>query len=193
MITHIHTLNRFALCHDEEPAFHAAYLVLTFLAAALLNVGAFALLVAVHMTLDVTKYHSLYRQSWSRSAIRTLRENIIDLFLLTLALCFAVYLHHAAGVVAVSGLFHVEETLVRGMGMLIPRLEVLWHALAALGNFRKHLERLRKTARGWTYPEALCGVGFVVALTMLLVSPSIIADPGSIKAVLMEQLVPWRI
>ena len=53
-------LRTFAWVHDELPAFHAAYLVLTFLTAALFNFGVFALLIAAHMMLDFVKYREVH-------------------------------------------------------------------------------------------------------------------------------------
>ena len=45
----------FAHRHDELPAFHAAYLVITVLCAALLSLGAFAALIVAHIALDYVK------------------------------------------------------------------------------------------------------------------------------------------
>ena len=60
MSTAIRHLRIFAHEHDDIPAFHAAYLVGTFLAAAIFNLGFFLLLIIGHMCLDVVKYRDFH-------------------------------------------------------------------------------------------------------------------------------------
>ena len=64
-------LRRILHSHDEYPAFHAGYLVLTFLIAALFNLGMFALLISAHMMLDYIKYTELH-QYGHRKALRAM-------------------------------------------------------------------------------------------------------------------------
>ncbi len=186
-------IRTFAFEHDDAPAFHATYLVMTVIAAAMFNVGVFGLLVAAHMCLDVSKYRRMKGVTTAGVITRTFRESVVDVFLLALALCFAVYFHHGAGIVAVSGLLRVEEALVRAIGMLIPRMEVLWHGTSAFFNYRKHMREMHATAGPWTLGEKLCVGGLAVACMLLLVAPRILPASVDVAHVLTEEMVPWRL
>ena len=53
MDTIFNSVRHFAHEHDDQPAFHATYLVIAFLTALLFNLGAFGLLIIAHMSLDM--------------------------------------------------------------------------------------------------------------------------------------------
>lgn len=178
--------------HDEIPAFHAGYLLITLVFAALLNVGAIALLIAAHMGLDLVKYHEIHHQSWKKTWIHTLRESLLDVFMLAVALCFGLYLHHSAGVLAFSGVVRMEEVLLRGAGMVIPRMEVMWNALWIFSNVRQHVLSLRPYEGPWRNREVCYLVGLILSVALLLASPLFI-DHSTLLTLLREQLVPWKI
>ena len=187
-------IRRFLIAHDEAPAFHATYLAMIFLAAALLNVGAFALLVAGHMTLDIVKYRDVHRFSLARAVRATFRESLVDVALLMIALNFAVYLHHATSIVAVSGALHVEQTVLRGFGMIIPRMEVLFHNVRIFGGVQRHMQEVRSAKAGrWKLSEKLCFLILLLAAGLVVAAPFVLADQDAVLRILAEQLVPWRI
>ena len=185
--------NGLAFMHDDSPAFHAAYIALTFIAAALFNVGAFALVVLAHMVLDLFKYYGVHTLPLGRSLAATMRESIVDIALLMVALCFAVYLHHATSIVVVSGLLHVEQTVIRALGMTLPRLEVLWHNMHVFGRINTHMQRLRAGERvPWTIGEWACAGVLAICCVLIAAAPSLLASPEVVMRILTEQLVPWH-
>lgn len=183
---------RFAIAHDDVPAFHAAYLVLTLLAAALLNTGAFALLIVAHAGLDLVKYREVHGRAWPRTLASTLRESLLDLFLLSGALVLAVYLHHGTGIVAVSGIVRAETSLLRGVLLLLPRVGVLWNTLWIFTNIRHHLLRSPEATGPWKVREQLYLLGTLGALLLLAVAPSLFGAEN-VMTILTGQLVPWEI
>jgi len=167
-------IRRFAHKHDEIPAFHAAYLVLSFLAAAILPLGFFALLIALHMALDIIKYRDIHGCSYAVTVRAVILESIVDLALLFAAAAFAVYFHHTFGMAAVSGLIRSELTIVRALGMLIPKYEILQHIVAVFMNFSTYIHdphphlrgRMTKGERvsGW----AIGGCALAIVLAALI-------------------------
>lgn len=187
------TIRRFAIAHDETPVFHAVYLVLTFLAAALLNVGTFGLLVLAHMVLDLVKYREFHAMPWGRTLGATFRESLIDLFLLALALCLAVYLHHGQSIVALSGFLRMEVTIVSAFAVLLPRLEVTWHLLGVFGNIRKHLQHMHGVTGALRMYERLMLAGFFLSVLLVVIAPVVLGDSASVSHVLADELLPWRL
>lgn len=192
MHTNRNRFTAFAVAHDSLPAFHAAYLVLTLLAAALLNVGAFVILIVAHAGLDLVKYHEVHGRAWPRTLQSTLRESLLDIFLLSGALVLAVYLHHGTGIVAVSGIVRAETSLLRGLLLLLPRLGVLWNTLWVFTNVRYHLLRSPEASGPWTVREQLTLAGAACALLLLAASPSLFGAQNVLQT-LTGQLVPWRV
>lgn len=182
----------FAIAHDDVPAFHAAYLVLTLLAAALLNVGAFVLLIVAHAGLDLVKYREVHGRAWPRTLASTLRESLLDLFLLSGALVLAVYLHHGTGIIAVSGIVRAETSLLRGLLHLLPRVGVLWNTLWIFTNIRHHLLRSPEATGPWKVREQLYLLGALGALLLLALAPSLFGAEN-VMTILTGQLVPWDV
>lgn len=200
-MTHTHThsitlaLRHFAHEHDELPAFHAGYLVLTVLAAAILNLGAFALLIAAHVSLDLVKYREVHNLSWIQTLEGTMRESLIDAFLLLVALTFSVYLHHTIGVVAISGVVRADLTVARFAGVFLPKFEILERFLGVLLHIGKHMrsihERLGKT---FTSGERLILFLIIATSILLAAAPTILGiSSSSLFATLAHELIPWRI
>ena len=84
MRTILHAFGTFARGHDDIPAFHAGYLLLTFLAAALFNLGICAIFVCGHMSLDLYKYRDVHHYTWMQTVRATMLESLVDLMLLAL-------------------------------------------------------------------------------------------------------------
>ena len=180
--------------HDRMPAFHAGYLVVTFLIAALFNLGMFALVIIAHMTLDYVKYTELYGYSRRNTWKAMLSESSIDIVLLLIGLVFAVYLHHGVEMAALSGLVRAAVTLARGLGTVIPKLEILYRFVDTLMNPQEHMQHLHEAVRSrWTFffSWMLCIAAMCVLL--LLLAPIILTvDAALLEKVLMDQLIPWN-
>ncbi len=125
--TTLHGIRHFAHEHDDIPAFHAAYLVATFIAAAVLNLGFFLGLILIHMSLDYVKYRDVHRYGYRQTLRAIALESISDIAFFLLALTFAVYLSHTFLLAAVSGIVRSELTILRALGTLIPKVAILEH------------------------------------------------------------------
>lgn len=200
-MSHTHTptvllaLRHFAHAHDDLPAFHAGYLVLTVLAAAILNLGAFAVLIAAHVSLDLIKYRELHRLSWMRTLEGTFRENLIDIFLLVVALTFSVYLHHTIGIVALSGVVRADLTVARVAGVFLPKFEILNRFLAMLLHIGEHMRTLHaRLSKSLASGEQLLLFLLAATLILLLGSPAILGISASaFFETLARELIPWRL
>ncbi len=132
-------LRVFAHEHDDIPAFHAAYLVGTFLAAAVFNLGFFLMLIVGHMCLDFVKYRDYQHYSYSETIWAMFVENMFDIMLLFIALTFSVYTSHTFALAALSGFARTGVTIVRAVGVLVPKIEILQHVLCIFLNIHAYL------------------------------------------------------
>ncbi|ALM09861.1 MAG TPA: hypothetical protein DEB30_01930 [Candidatus Peribacter riflensis] len=196
---HTHTallaLRHFAHEHDDLPAFHAGYLVLTVVFAALLNLGAFALLIAVHVALDLVKYREVHSLSWARTLEGTFRESLLDLLLLSVALTFSVYLHHTIGIVAASGIVRADLTLARFAGVFLPKFEILHRFLVVLLRIGEHLRTIHiRIGQGFSAAEKLQIFLIVSTLILLLAAPTILlVSTGDLVLTVVREMIPWRL
>ncbi len=192
----MHTATRrfhsFALTHDDFPAFHAAYLVLTLLIAAMLNLGFFVLLIAAHMVLDVIKYREIHKKRWRQVIRATIRESLVDLMLLSIAIFFGVTLHHLTGVIALGGILRAEATILRGLALLLARLEILWHTIGVFTHIRDYmLEVTKGFDKPWTPFERVCiGVALGSLTLTALVPFALHLDAVTFARILADLLVP---
>lgn len=192
----ITNLRAFAEEHDSLPAFHAAYLVLTILVAAMFNLGVFALLVMVHMSLDIVKYRDIHGFNWRQTAKAVFHESLIDITLITVALVFSVYLHHSVALVSVSGLIRAEVTIVRAFGTLIPKVVILENFLKVISHFHHYLLQVHPGAvsRGWSPTDRLYMSFIAVSLLLLFLAPQFTgASPSIIRLVVFWEMTPWNI
>lgn len=187
-----HRVRAVAGAHDDFPAFHVLSIALTLLAAAMLNIGAFIVIIAAHAALDIVKYRELHTFSWAKTLEATLRESLLDIFFLSLALCFTLYLHHGQSVFALSGLVRFEEVFLRLFGIGLARLEVLLHGIWVFSDVRQHVRDVRDATGPWRCTEIVCLCACAASLMFIIVSP-LLMGPGEAAKVLGEQLVPWRI
>ncbi|MBI3336506.1 hypothetical protein HYZ98_02985 [Candidatus Peregrinibacteria bacterium] len=191
-----HTFNIlriFAHTHDDLPAFHAGYLVLTFLVAAMFNMGTFALLVIAHMSLDIVKYREVHGYSWKRVIEGTVRESIVEVALLFTGLVFAVYFHHSvAGVAAVSGLMRAEFTVIRALGTIIPKVYILQDVLKIVAHIHHYLDSIHPCMhKEWTRLEKICLASFAASVLLLVIAPSILGlDAVIIEQIIREEIIP---
>lgn len=188
------SLRHFAHEHDDLPAFHAGYLVLTVIVAAMLHLGVFALLIAAHITLDLVKYREIHRLRWRHAIEGTLRECLFDVFLLMVALTSSVYLHHSIGIVAVSGVVRADLSLARLAGVFLPKFEILHRFLAVLLHVGEHMRTLHaRVGRALTAGERLLLFLLVACLILLAGAPAILGIPASdFFDSLAYEMIPWR-
>ncbi len=189
------TLRHFAHEHDDLPAFHAGYLVLTVVVAAVLNLGAFAMLIAAHIALDMVKYREVHHLGWGRTIEGSLRESLIDVFLLTMALTFSVYLHHTIGLVAMSGVIRADLSLARLLGVFLPKFEILHRFLEMLLHIGEHMRTLHaRLGKALASGERLVLFLLVATLILLFAAPVILGIPTSVFAeTVSHELIPWRL
>ena len=189
-------LRHFAHTHDDLPAFHAAYLVLTFLIAAMFNMGAFGLLIIAHISLDIVKYREVHRYSWRMVMEGVLRESLFDLVLFFLGFTFAVYLHHSlSGIATLSGYARAEVTLVRAFATFIPKLDILHHFLTIISHVRHYLYAVHShIGCPWSAMEYLCFFSIVLSVILLFSAPALLhLNIETIERIVLEELIPWHI
>ena len=185
--THMQSaLRTFAHKHDELPAFHAAYLVITVLIAALLNLGVFVFLIATHMALDYVKYREYHKYSLRQTLRGVMRESLFDITLLALATVITIYLHHSLSSIAgLSGLLRAEVTIARGLGTLIPKFEILHRFFHTIFHIGHHIRYMNiSIEQSWTRGEKV---------EWLLIGISILnIELTLFQKMLMEEFFPWR-
>ncbi len=139
----MHTLTRrlrlFAHEHDDIPAFHAAYLVTTFLVAAVFSLGYFAILIALHMMLDFVKYRDFFHYSIPMTIKAMILESIVDVAFFSVSLTFGVYLSHDLALSMVSGVFRSSLTLVEAFGTILPKIYIVEHMLVVAVSVQQYL------------------------------------------------------
>lgn len=190
----IASVRQFAHVHDDLPAFHAGYLVLTLLVAALLNLGAFALLILAHMSLDFVKYREHHqftvRQTWEG----VLRESLVDIALLAVGVVFSVYLHHTVGLASVSGLLRAEMTVVRAIAIFVPKVKILHHFLKVVSHLHHYMDQTHpRLAKGWSTLDRFCFYAILASVILIAVSPALMSvETDVILRILEYELIPFR-
>ena len=192
MYTAIGSVRTFAGRHDDIPAFHAVVIAVTVIAAALFNIGAFLLLIVAHATLDIVKYREVHGMGWRKTLFATFREGLLDLFFLTLALAFALNLHHGERVFALSTAMRVEEVLLRFCGMGLARLEVMVHGIWVFSNVRQHILDLRTGTGRWKLRETVMLLGLIASVAFVASAP-LFMEASAVAKVFSQQLIPWRL
>lgn len=191
-----HTLSavrRFAHEHDDLPAFHAGYLVLTLLVAAILNLGAFALLILLHMALDFVKYREHHGFTLARTLEGMIRESLVDIALFSVGLLFAVYFHHTVGLPGVSGLLRAEVTLVGAVAVILPKFKILHNVLKVVSHLRHYIDQVHPALyRGWSNLDHFCFFTVEVSLILIAAAPLLVGmDSDVLLFVLGRELMPF--
>lgn len=185
-----------ARTHDDLPAFNAAYWVLTFLAAMLFNAGAFAILIAGHMALDVYKYREIHRKKWRKVIEGVARENLLDVSLLSLGVAFSVYFHASLPIVAgLRGFLRTEITLVNALVQITVKAHILHNMLMVLSHLYVYLRSAHpRMGRATSVLEAVALVGLAVSSALIVLSPWILnLDATAIAHLANDLFVPWKI
>lgn len=195
--THAFTVRRirsFAHQHDDLPAFHAAYLVLTLLAAALFNLGFFALLILAHMILDVFKYRDVHGYSWPKTIEGVIRESIVDVSLLMMGLTIAVYLHPSLPLfTGLKGILLAEITILRAIGVISPKLKILYDFLKVFSHVELYIRKVHpRFGKGASTIEYTAMLSLLVSIGLLFIAPVVLlVDPAQYFTILLSELVPW--
>ncbi len=194
-ITSIKQFKIFAHKHDQLLAFHVAYLLLTLCTAAFLNLGAFLVMIFIHMGLDIVKYRDFHKFNWSGVLRAVLHESLADLSLLSLGLVFCVYLHHSVSAVVWSALLHTEVTIIRFMAMLIPKYFILEHLLKIFSHLDEYLHSVHGgMIRSWRLLDSFYVLTISLCCSLILLAPFLLkVDLTLIRSILMWELVPWNI
>ena len=186
------SIRHFAHRHDDIPAFHAGYLVLTLLSAALFNLGTFAVLILIHMGLDLFKYREHLGYGWKLTFEGMVRESLLDITLLTIGLVFSVYLHHTVAFVGISGLMRTELTVLRLFGTLIPKVKILHNFLKVMAHLRHYLDHTHAHLRQhWSGIDRVClfSIG-LCSFLLFFAAPLLHTNFGHIGMILSEELIP---
>jgi len=190
-----HPIHRFAHKHDDLPAFHAGYLVLTLLAAAMFNLGVFGFLILGHMALDYVKYREYHGYGWKLTFEGMIRESVMDIALLSIGLVFSVYLHHSIAFPGISGVMRAELTIVRLFGTIIPKIKILHNFLKVVAHIRHYLDHAHPHLRQhWSTLDRVCfwTIGFCVLL-LAIAAPILHVEYITIGEIMREELLPWII
>lgn len=190
----IRQLRSFAHQHDDLPAFHAAYLVLTILAAAIFNLGFFAALIVMHMILDVFKYRDVHHYSWKKTMEGIVRESIVDVSLLSMGLAVAVYLHPSLPLfMGIQGLMLTELTLLRAVGVITPKLKILYDFLKIVVHIDLYLKHAHpRMGKSASLIEWVSFISLLVSVSLLVIAPMMLAvDVNQYLTILVGELIPW--
>lgn len=180
--------------HDDLPAFHAGYLVLTFLIATMLNLGAFALLIVAHMCIDYIKYTEKHGLKGRKAFIAMAAESMVDVTILTIGLVLGIYLHAEAGIVATSGILRSGAEVARMLGLVIPKLEVLHRSVTPVMHGVEHGRELQKKS----LQQALRTIHWnlvilAAALFLIAIAPLVVEiDLPMLGSILEREIIPWR-
>ncbi len=188
------SIRSFAHEHDDLPAFHAAYLVLTFLAAALFNLGFFAVLIVLHMALDIYKYRDVHRLSWKRTVEGMLRESLLDVSLLLMGATVAVYLHPSLPLYAgIQGVMLAEITLLRAVGVITPKLKILYDFLKIFAHVDRYLGKKHvRLGKNVSTIELVSLLSLCVSAGLLIAAPTLLGvDMTQYLSIMLDEMMPW--
>lgn len=189
------SFSRFAKTHDDLPAFHAAYLVLTILAAALLNLGFFAMIIGIHMALDIVKYREYHGFTWKRTFEGVIRESVVDVTLLSMGLVFAIFLHPSlTGMMGMQGLMLAEVTILRAVGVMTPKLKIVFEFLKILSHLDHYMTTLHpRLGKHTSMIEYVCMFSLCVTMGMLISAPLLLdITVERFLGMLVSEMLPWK-
>jgi len=188
-------LHSFAHRHDDLPAFHAGYLVLTLLAAAMFSLGAFGILILAHMVLDYVKYREHLGYSWRLTFEGMVRESLVDFTLFMIGMVFSVYLHHSIAFPGISGVMRAELVIIRVFGTVIPKMKILHNFLKVIAHLRHYLDHAHPHLRQhWSGIDRVCFITVLLCVFLLFfAAPILHVGFSDIGGILSEELIPWKI
>lgn len=178
----MHTIKQFAHRHDDIPAFHVSFALLTFISAAMLSLGWFAVLIIIHMVLDVAKYREVHGFTWRETINATLHESLLELMFFSMALLISVYFHSSTGFLNISGMLRAEATLIYITGVVVPKFIIMEQVLKALTHISHYLHRLKPNAKraNLTVPEKIYASFIVCSVVLLMAAPYVTNTPPEV-------------
>jgi hypothetical protein len=182
--------------HDEIPAFHVAYGVVTFIAAAMFSIGTFGVLIIAHMLLDVFKYRDVHKLSWPITIRAVFHENLLDIMLFLLALVTSVYLHSSVEFIQFGAFLRTEISVVRLIAIVLPKFVILEHILKVFAHIHHYMLYIHPGTykKQFTLTEKIYSSIIVSVLLLLLLTPQITGvDPEVIVHVVLYELQPFRL
>jgi hypothetical protein len=171
----------------EMPAFRSGFFVAMGIVAALLNMGAFVLLLAARMTISVVRFRERRGYTWLRTSLALAKEHWLDLLLFTGALLLVTY-----GDVGMNVSVNIAETLY-GMTLVFLKGWLMLRLLPPLLHPLKELEDSESSQPFLTAQDQFGLCLILVGWFLLLLTPSFV--PGGWRTVaflLKRELVPWR-
>lgn len=184
-----------ARSHDDLPAFNAAYWVLTFLAAMLFNAGAFAILIAGHMALDVYKYRDVHGKKWGKVVEGVVRENLLDVSLLSLGIAFSVYFHASLPILAgIRGILRTEITIINAIVQITVKAHILHNVLMVLSHLYTYLHGVHpRLGSRASFLEAVAIAALAVSSALILLSPVLLdIDAEGMMRLAADIMIPWK-
>jgi hypothetical protein len=184
-------LQFFARALDTIPALRAGHIALIVLAAALLNVGAFAVLILGHMCLDVIKYRD-GKTGWGGAFRRTWHANIVDVALLVISFTIALYFHHTGGIIVISGIVRADVLLLQALVVFLPKAKILYRTLHSIQVMQSRMTN--SFPLQWTPGRAFATAAIAVCVLLLIVAPIVLKiQSGSLVGFVERELVPWHL
>ena len=182
----------FAFRHDDLPAFHAGYLILVLIAASMFSLGAFAMLILAHMTLDYIKYREHLGYNLRLTAEGMIRESLMDITLLMIGLVFSVYLNHSIAITEISGVMKAEMTIIRMFGTLIPKIKIMHNFLKVISHIRHYRNHAHPHLRNhWSPVDRVCFWSIGMCAVLLIFSAKILnVEYTRVWEILREEIVP---
>ena len=180
----------FAHRHDDIPAFHAAYLVGTFLAASVLHLGFFAILIAAHMCLDYVKYRDYFHYDLRLTFKAMALESVVDIALFLIAMTFAVYFSNSFLLAAASGMTRSGLTVLKAFGTVVPKIRILEEAVLIALNLHAYLYTPHTDIRkplSRTHQLALATIG-VASVLIVAASLHFIGNEMEFLSILSREL-----
>ncbi len=189
-------IRRVVLPYEKLPSFHAAYLMLVLVFAALCNLGFFTILVIAHISLDYLKYRVNFQYEPWEAFRGMMKESLVDVALLLLALSTFVYLNQSLPIIAdLEGARVLHVTVVRALALILPKLTILHHSLRVLFHVPSYFQTpYPKLYKPFRLSDYVCIATCFIAAGLLIASPFILhISIDQLKEILLQQMIPWVI
>lgn len=188
------TVRTFAHEHDDLPAFRLGYLAVSIIVAMILNVGAFALVITAHAALDCVKYREFHGLTWRKTLKGIVHENLFDVTLLMIALCFGIYFHHTAGLFVMSGVVRADLEAIRILGIVVPKFEIAEEFCKVICHLWAHLRTPHlRIELPWSAGERMQFIFITACFILLIAAPVTLHLTGQTYAgIVADELIPWR-
>jgi len=189
------SLRRFGFAYEDLPAFHAAYIMLVLVFAGLCNLGFFACLVAVHIVLDFYKYRVRLGYRPMKALRGMMRESLLDVSLLFLALSTFVYLNPGLdSITLLTDNIQLRVTVLRGLALLLPKLTILHHSLRIAFDLPAYMTTPHSSLKKpFGIVDYVCMSVLAIAAVLIVIAPFALGLTSSqFAAMLTPEILPWR-